>query len=100
MRMVTRHAEPAGEHRSRRRVKLRNRLWVRISAAVVAAFLVVTSWSVGHALTVPGGGSVSQRLAEWARDHYLSPLVTFGEWLTYSAPKKGGKPSFALTVPG
>ena len=51
-------------------------------------------------MSVPGGGSVSQRLAEWARDHYLSPLVTFGEWLTYSAPKKGGKPSFALTVPG
>jgi len=43
---------------------------------------------------------VSDRLAEWARDHYLSPVVTFGEWLTYQAPKKGGKPSFALTAPG
>jgi hypothetical protein len=43
---------------------------------------------------------VSDRLAEWARDHYLGPVVTFGEWLTYRAPKVGGKPSFALTAPG
>src|SRR5262249_41657111 len=33
-----------------------------------------------------------ERVAEWARTHYLSPLVTFGEWLTYSPPKKGGRP--------
>jgi len=46
-----------------------------------------------------GGGSVSQRLAEWARDHYLGPLVTLGEWITYQPPKVGGKPSFALTGP-
>jgi hypothetical protein len=42
---------------------------------------------------------MSQRLAEWARDHYLGPVVTFGEWLTYQPPKVGGKPSFALTGP-
>jgi hypothetical protein len=48
---------------------------------------------------MPGGGSVSQRLAEWARDHYLGPVVTLGEWLTYQPPKVGGKPSFALTGP-
>jgi hypothetical protein len=56
-------------------------------------------WSVGHALTMPGGGSLSERLAEWARDHYLGPVVTLGEWLTYQPPKVGGKPSFALTGP-
>jgi hypothetical protein len=97
--MATRHVEPGGGYRSRRRTRLRDRLWVRISAVLLAGFLLVTAWSVGNALTVPGGGSVSDRLAEWARDHYLGPLVTFGEWLSYSAPKKGGKPSFALTGP-
>ena len=61
--------------------------------------LVPISWSVVHALTVPGGGPVSQRLAEWARDHYLGPLVTLAERVTYQPPKKGGKPSFALTGP-
>ncbi len=97
--MVTRHAGPGGGYRSRRRTGLRDRLWVRIGAALLAGFLLVTAWSVGNALTVPGGGSISDRLAEWARDHYLGPLVTFGEWVSYTAPKKGGKPSFALTGP-
>jgi hypothetical protein len=66
---------------------------------VLAVFLIIVGWSVGHALTMPGGGTLSERLAEWARGHYLGPVVTFGEWLSYQAPKKGGKPSFALTAP-
>lgn len=57
------------------------------------------SWSIGHALTYPGGGSVIARVAEWFRDHHLGPLITFGEWIVYSPPKVGGKPSFALTGP-
>jgi Phosphodiester glycosidase len=61
--------------------------------------MIPIAWSVGHALTIAGGGSVSERLAEWARDHYLGPVVTLGEWLTYQPPKVGGKPSFALTGP-
>jgi hypothetical protein len=63
---------------------------------VLIVVLVPVSWSVGHALTMSGGGTTSQRLAEWARDHYLGPLVTLGEWITYQPPKVGGKPSFAL----
>ena len=89
--------------RSRRdapgRRRLRDRLWVRITAAALTAFLLVVGWSVGNALTTPGGGSISTRLAEWARDHYLGPLVTFGEWVSYSPPKRGGKPSFSLAGP-
>ena len=75
------------------------RPWSRITSAVIIVLLLPVFWSVGHALTMPGGGSVSERLAEWARDHYLGPVVTFGEWLTYQPPKVGGKPSFALTGP-
>jgi hypothetical protein len=63
---------------------------------VLIVVLVPVAWSVGHALTMPGGGTTSERLAEWARDHYLGPLVTLGEWITYQPPKVGGKPSFAL----
>jgi hypothetical protein len=69
-------------------------------AAALIVVLVPISWSVGNALTMPGGGSLSQRLAEWARDHYLGPLVTLAERVSYQAPKQGGKPSFALTGPG
>jgi hypothetical protein len=75
------------------------RAWSRGLAAAAGIFLLIIVWSVGHALTAPGGGTTSQRLAEWARDHYLGPLVTLGEWMTYQAPKVGGKPSFALTAP-
>jgi Phosphodiester glycosidase len=54
---------------------------------------------MGHALTNPGGGTLSERVAEWARDHYLGPLVTLGEWVSYQSPKVGGKPSFSLAEP-
>ena len=72
---------------------------VRVIAAVLAVFLCWVAFSVGQALTAAGGGSVSSKLAEWARDHYLGPVVTFAEWMTYNPPKVGGKPSFSLAVP-
>jgi Phosphodiester glycosidase len=81
------------------RVRTWWRRWRRVVLGAVAVFLILVGWSLGHALTAPGGGSFSDRLAEWARDHYLGPLVTFGEWVTYEPPKVGGKPSFALTGP-
>lgn len=65
-------------------------------AAALAVLILVTGWSLGHALTAPGGGTVSERVAEWARNHYLGPLVTFGEWLTYSKPKTGGEPNVSF----
>jgi hypothetical protein len=74
-------------------------LWSRVLAAAIVVILIPTGWSVGHALTMPGGGAFSARMAEWARDHYLGALVTLGEKLTYQPPKVGGKPSFALTGP-
>jgi hypothetical protein len=61
--------------------------------------MIPVLWSVGTALTMPGGGTFSERMAEWARSHYLGPVVTFGEWLTYSPPKAGGNPAFALSGP-
>lgn len=93
-------ASSSAPQRGRRRRPRRRRRWVRIVLALLVAFLVPVAWSVGHALTVPGGGTVSDRLAEWARDHYLGPVVTFGEYLTYQPPKVGGKPSFSLAGPG
>ena len=66
---------------------------------LIVVFCVWVGISVGQALVAPGGGSTSSKLAEWARDHYLGPVVTFGEWLTYSPPKVGGKPGFSLAAP-
>jgi hypothetical protein len=83
----------------RRRRRLRERRAVQVIAALLVVALVWLCWSVGTALTTPGGGSLAQRMAEWARGHYLGAVVTFGEWLTYSPPKVGGKPSFSLAGP-
>jgi hypothetical protein len=98
-----REAVPEGGQRKRRvrgflRRFLRRRS-VRVVGALFGAFLIWVGFSVGQALVAPGGGSTSSKLAEWARDHYLGPVVTFGEWVTYEPPKVGGKPSFSLTVP-
>ena len=84
------------KHRLRKFFRLRA---VRVTGALILVFFVWVAFSVGQALLAPNGGSMSAKLAEWARDHYLGPVVTFGEWLTYSPPKVGGKPSFSLAVP-
>jgi len=75
------------------------RPWSRLLASAIIVVLIPIGVSVGHALTMPGGGTFTERLAEWVRDHHMGALVTFGEWLTYQPPKVGGKPSFALTGP-
>ncbi len=90
------HHRP-GRGRIRRFFRLRT---VRVILALIAVFLCWVAFSVGQALTAPGGGSTSARLAEWARDHYLGPVVTFGEWISYNPPKAGGKPAFSLDAPG
>jgi hypothetical protein len=72
---------------------------VRVIGALTGVFLLWVCFSVGQALAAPGGGNTSTKLAEWARDHYLGPVVTFGEWVTYQAPAKGGNPSFNMSVP-
>jgi hypothetical protein len=94
-----RSAVTSGRLQSRRRPRILSRRGPRIVAAVLAAGLVWLGWSMGHALTAPGGGTLSARVAEWARDHYLGPLVTFGEWVSYHPPKVGGKPAFSLAGP-
>ena len=68
-------------------------------SAVIALFLLVTMFSAGQAAFKNNGQGMTANLAEWARDHYLGPVVTFGEWLSYNPPPKGGKPSFSLAVP-
>jgi len=99
-------AQNRAERRAQRRARGRNRIrrllrlrTVRVILALIAVFCCWLAFSVGSTLAAPNGGSVSSKLAEWARDHYLGPVVTFGEWLTYQPPKAGGKPSFSLAVP-
>src|SRR5215475_11335928 len=75
----------------RREGRSRARLTVRVMLAMVATFVFIVGWSLDHALTTPGGGTFAERIAEWARNHNLGALVTFGEWLSYNPPKQGGR---------
>ena len=91
--------EPRRKVRFRRTRKIARLRSVRIVAALFGVFLIWVTFSIGQAITANNGQSLSSNLAEWARDHYLGPVVTFGEWLTYNPPKAGGKPSFSLAIP-
>jgi hypothetical protein len=91
---------PQAQHRSPGRLRrLSAHRGVNTVAAAAAALLCWVAFSIGQTLTAPGTTGTSARLAEWARDHYLGPAVTFGEWLAYNPPKVGGKPQFSLTAP-
>jgi hypothetical protein len=90
---------PARKVRLRRTRRIFRRRTVRVFSALIAVFVLFVAFSMGQAVTKNNGQSVSSNLAEWARDHYLGPVVTFGEWLSYNPPPKGGKPSFSLAVP-
>ena len=93
----------ATTRRVHRRPHHRRRFWsrrsVKVAAVGLAALLCWVAFSIGQTLTAPGNTGTTARLAEWARDHYLGPVVTFGEWISYNPPKVGGKPQFALTAP-
>ena len=88
-----------GKVRFRRTRRFFRRPTVRIVSAVIAIFLLFVTVSAGQAAFRNNGQGVSANLAEWARDHYLGPVVTFGEWVSYNPPPKGGKPPFSLAVP-
>lgn len=72
---------------------------VRAICALLVVFFAWVAFSLGQALTASNGGSLASKAAEWGRDHYLGPVVTFAESLAYSPPKVGGKPAFSLAVP-
>jgi hypothetical protein len=88
-----------GKPRGGRLRRFFRRRTVRVTGTLLVIGLAWVAFSAGQAVTSPGGGSFSSKLAEWARDHQLGALVSFGEWVTYQPPKVGGKPSFNLTVP-
>jgi hypothetical protein len=97
--------QPPQDARPRRKVRFRRtrRLFryrtVRAVSVVVALFLVWAMISLGQATFRNTGQSQLANAAEWFRDHGFGPVVTFGEWVSYNPPPKGGKPSFSLAVP-
>jgi hypothetical protein len=90
---------PGKRKHFRRLRRFSRRRSVRVIAAILGVFLILVTFSAGQAAFKNNGQGFTANLAEWARDHYLGPVVTFGEWLSYQPPKVGGKPSFSYAVP-
>jgi hypothetical protein len=85
--------------RLRRTRRFFRRPTVRVVSALIGVFVIWVAVSAGQATFQNNGQGAAANLAEWARNHYLGPVVTFGEWLSYNPPKVGGKPSMSLAVP-
>lgn len=86
---------PSSRPRAYRRPRPRWVFWVRRGVlAAVLVLLVTTTWSIVGALRAPGDDATSVKLAEWARDHYLGPVVTLAENIQYklNPPQTGGAP--------
>jgi Phosphodiester glycosidase len=92
---------PQSSPRRRRFFRRRHPLIHLLQALVLAIliFIGVIGYSVGGALTREGNDSVSQRLAEWGRDHHLGSVITWLEKETYTPPKKGGVASIPTIAP-
>jgi hypothetical protein len=94
-----------GRRHRARRVRFRRtrrffrRRTVRVISALIGVFVVWVAVSAGLATFQSNGQGAAANLAEWARNHYLGPIVTLGEWISYNPPKVGGTPSMSLAVP-
>ncbi len=85
--------------RLRRTRRFFRRPAVRVVSALIGVFVIWVAISAGQATFANNGQGAAANLAEWARNHHLGPIVTFGEWLSYNPPKVGGQPSMSLAVP-
>jgi hypothetical protein len=75
---------------------------LRVVLSLFGDFIVRLCWSIGSVPAAPDDDSAIARIAEWARDHHLSPVATFLEDQQHQAhpPKIGGKPVMALAPNG
>jgi hypothetical protein len=86
---VTSQDPKKARRRKRRRYVLRSLL------AVLVLVVGYVGFTLTPYLTAPGTDPLGARVAEWARDHHMSMLVTWLENESYTAPATGGKLSSA-----
>jgi hypothetical protein len=75
--------------------KARRRRWRKYALrSLLGVFLLIVAYvgiTLTPYLTAPGTDPFNARVAEWARDHHMSMIVTWLENETYTAPATGGK---------
>jgi hypothetical protein len=73
------------------RRKRRRRYVLRSLLAVLVLIIGYIGITLTPYLTAPGTDPLNARVAEWARDHHMSMVVTWLENETYTPPATGGK---------
>ena len=94
---------PSSRPRAYRRRRSPWVYWLRRGlVAGLCILLVATTWSIVGALRAPGDDDASVKLAEWARDHWLGPVVTAAEAVQYrlNPPQTGGAPDTSQLASG
>ncbi len=72
--------------------------WMKITAIVIIAILLVPAVSLTRAVVTPNNLSIPERGAEWMRDNNLGFILNTVEnwWLSRNQPKTGGEPDRAI----
>ena len=82
---------PASQDPKKARRRRRRRYVLRSLLAVLVLIVGYVGFTLTPYLTAPGTDPFNARVAEWARDHHMSMIVTWLENETYTAPATGGK---------
>ncbi|MEJ6511679.1 MAG: hypothetical protein QNL69_05820 [Acidimicrobiales bacterium] len=74
--------------------------WMKITAIVIIAILLVPAVSLARAVVTPNNLSIPERGAEWMRDNNLGFILNTFEnwWLSRHQPKTGGEPDRAIAA--
>jgi len=82
----------------RKKVRKPKPRWLKITALVVFAILLLPLVSFTRAVVTPNNLSVTERGAEWMRDNNLGFILNTIEnwWLSNHQPKSGGEPDRAI----
>ena len=80
-----------------KKVRCRRRRKYALRSLLAALVLIIgyVGVTLTPYLTSPGTDPLNARVAEWARDHHMSMLVTWLENESYTAPATGGELSAA-----
>ena len=82
---------PGSQDPKKARRRRRRKYVLRSLLAVLVLIVGYVGFTLTPYLTAPGTDPFNARVAEWARDHHMSMIVTWLENETYTAPATGGK---------
>ncbi len=89
---------PADGSKKPKKIRKPKPRWMKITAIVIIALLLVPVVSFTRAVATPNNLSITERGAEWMRDNNLGFILNTFEnwWLSNHQPKAGGEPDRSI----